>query len=329
MFVPLKWLRSRDPRVTRGEGGATRRRWMLAVTLTALSLGGQASARTDIREGETVTLKLPTVFLSQARSALLEARPTYVVDLEEEVGRICPRGAPEWRATGFPDLGRFEVSKVRTSERYTEVELKAETRVVKLRFQPSVRDVGAAFADVTAPGRPDGSEARAYLDGVFPLLTKVLLEGDITRLPDTVQVGLVRAIYESGEKARLGTETYREGFHLVVRMGRITPRTPLFLANPVARAAIVMNDQILAVAKRFWKPLGAGARFDGIKIEADLPRARTAEQDEKRTDRFEWYAPWPELSRFAADEITSAALLEKSVVLLEHNRVALPLDVAR
>lgn len=126
---------------------------------------------------------------------------------------------------------------------------------------------------------------------VFPLLTKLLLEGDITHLPDVVQAGLVRAIHDSGGQARLGTETYRDGSYLVVRMGRITPRTRLFLSNPVARAAIVM--------------------------------------DREDTDRVEWYAPWPELSRFAVDEITSAALLEKSVVLLDHNRVALPLDVAR
>jgi hypothetical protein len=55
---------------------------------------------------------------------------------------------------GLPDLGRFEVSKVRSSEHYAEVELKNEARVVKLRFLPSVRDVGAAFAEVTAPGLP-------------------------------------------------------------------------------------------------------------------------------------------------------------------------------
>jgi hypothetical protein len=297
--------------------------------LTALSLGNQASADTDIRESETVTLKLPTIFLSQGRSALLETKPTYSVDLVEEVGRICPRGAPEWRTAGFPDLGRFEVSKVRRSDHYTEVELKSETRVVKLRLHPSVRDVGAAFADVTASGPPDGAAARAYLESVFPLLAKVMLEGDVTHLPDTVQVGLVRAIHESGGQARLGTETYRDGSYLVVRMGRITPRTSLFLANPVARAAIVMNDQLLAVAKRFWKPLGKGAGFDGLKIEADLPRARTADREAEGTDLVEWYASWPELSRFAVDEITSAALLEKSVVLLDHNRVALPLDVAR
>jgi hypothetical protein len=304
-------------------------RSMLALTLTALSLGSHASAETDIREGETVTLKLPTVFLSQGRSGLLEARPTYSVDLVEEGGRISPWGAPQWRTAGFPDLGRFEVSKVRSSKRDTEVELKGETRVVKLRFLPSVRDVGAAFAEVTAPGAPDGTEARTYLESVFPLLAKLLLEGDVTHLPDVVQVGLVRAIHDSGGQARLGTETYRDSPYLVVRMGRITPRTRLFLSNPVARAAIVMNDQLVAVAKGFWKPLGKGAGFGGLKIEADLPRPGTAEPDKEDTDRVEWYAPWPELSRFAADEITSAALLEKSVVLLDHNRVALPLDVAR
>jgi hypothetical protein len=304
-------------------------RSMLALTLTALSLGNRASAETDIREGETVTLKLPTVFLSQGRGGLLETKPTYGVDLVEEVGRICPRGAPQWRTAGFPDLGRFEVSRVRSSKRDTEVELKSEARVVKLRFPSSVRDVGAAFAEVTAPGGPDGTQAQAYLESVFPLLAKVLLEGDITHLPDAVQMGLVRAIHQSGGQARLGTETYHDGSYLVVRMGRIAPRTRVFLSNPVARAAIVMNDQLLAVAKSFWKPLGKGAGFDGLKVEADLPRPGTAEADKEDTDRVEWYTPWPELSRFAVDEITSAALLDKSVVLLDHNRVALPLDVAR
>lgn len=304
-------------------------RLMLAVCLTAVSLGTHAAAETGIREGETVTLKLPTVFLAEVRSGLLETRPTYVVDLVEEGGRVSPRGAAQWPTGGFPDLGRFEVSKVRNTKSYTEVDLKGETRVVKLRFLPTVRDVGAAFAEVTAPGGPDGSQARAYLESIFPLLTKVLLEGDVTHLPDVVQVGLVRAIHDSGGQARLGTETYRDGSYLVVRMGRITPRTRVFLSNPVARAAIVMNDQLLAVAKRFWKPLGKGAGFDGLKIEADLPRPVTVEPDKEETDGVEWYAPWPELSRFAVDEITSAALLEKSVVLLDHNRVALPLDVAR
>jgi hypothetical protein len=304
-------------------------RSMLAVTLTMLRLGHHASAEAGVRESETVTLKLPAVFLSQGHSGLLETKPTYVVELVEEGGRISPVGAPQWRTAGFPDLGRFVVAKVGSSKHYTEVELKGDTRVVKLRFLPSVRDVGAAFAEVTVPGEPDGTEARAYLESVFPLLTKLLLEGDITHLPDVVQVGLVRAIHESGGQARLGTETYRDGSYLVVRMGRITPRTRLFLSNPVARAAIVMNDQLLAVAKRFWKPLGKGAGFEGLKVEADLPGPGTAGPDKEDTDRVEWYAPWPELSRFAVDEITSAALLEKSVVLLDHNRVTLPLDVAR
>ena len=60
-----------------------------------------------------------------------------------------------------------------------------------------------------------------------------------------------------------------------------------------------------------------------------LETRSTAAPEKEDTDRVEWYAPWPELSRFAVDEITSAALLEKSVVLVDHNRVALPLDVAR
>ena len=60
-----------------------------------------------------------------------------------------------------------------------------------------------------------------------------------------------------------------------------------------------------------------------------LETRSTAAPEKEDTDRVEWYAPWPKLSRFAVDEITSAALIEESVVLLDHNRVALPLDVAR
>jgi len=60
-------------------------RSMLAVTLTVLRLGHHASAEAGVRESETVTLKLPAVFLSQGHSGLMETKPTYVVELVEEV----------------------------------------------------------------------------------------------------------------------------------------------------------------------------------------------------------------------------------------------------
>jgi hypothetical protein len=138
-------------------------RSMIAAALTTLTLGTRASAETGIREGDTVTLKLPTVFLSQGKSGLLEAKPTYIVDLVEERGQISPWGAPQWRAAGFPDLGRFEVSKVRSGKRYTEAELKNETRVVKLRFMPSVRDVGAAFTRPSSKSPSSCSSTTALL----------------------------------------------------------------------------------------------------------------------------------------------------------------------
>lgn len=304
----------------------------LIVALALLVPIGGGAAAEDIGpwEGQTVTLKLPTVFLSKGRSGLLEDRPTYVVDLVEEGGRISPWGAPQWRTAGFPDLGQFEVSRVkRKKNEYTEVELKSDERVVKLRFLPSVKDLGSAFAEVTVAGPPGGPRARAYLDSIFPLLTPVLLDGQVRDLPEPVQVALVETIYASGGQARMDSEEYRGHTYLAARLGRIQPRTRIFVSNPVARAAIFTNDQLLTVARRFWTALGREAPFDGLEIEADLPRRGTAEREEEATDHLEWYAPGAELTRFAADEITSADLLDASVVLLEGNRVALPLDVAR
>ena len=195
--------------------------------------------------------------------------------------------------------------------------------------QSSFTPRGAAFGEVAVPGPPEGPRARAYLESVFPLLAGTLLEGDLAELPETVRVALVKAIHDGGGQARLGTETYRGRSYVAARLGRIQPRTRVFVSNPVARAAIFMNDQLLTAGKRFWSALGEASGHDGLKVEADLPRRGTAEREEDATDHLQWFAPREQLIRFAADDITGAELMDASVVLLEGNRVALPLDVAR
>jgi hypothetical protein len=300
------------------------------LAVAALGAGTPGAAETGPWEGQSVTLKLPTVYLSKGRSGLLEDRPTYIVDLVQEVGRVSPWGAPQWRTAGFPDLGHFDVTKIkRKKNEYTEVELKSEERVVKLRFLTSVEDLSAAFAEVTVTGPPEGPRARAYLESVFPLLAGELLEGGLADFPEPVRVALVKTIHDTGGQARLGTEEYQGRSYVVARLGRIQPQTRVFVSNPVARAAIFMNEQLLTAGRRFWAALGEAPGYDGLKIEADLPRRGTAEREEEASDHLQWFAPRGDLARFAVDEITSADLLDASVVLLEGNRVALPLDVAR
>ena len=78
---------------------------------------GAVEAR--LREGETVTLKLPSVFLSKGGSGLkglLDSRQAFVVDIVEDGGRVSPLGSPQWRLEDFPSLEEFTVAKIRQKE---------------------------------------------------------------------------------------------------------------------------------------------------------------------------------------------------------------------
>ena len=138
-----------------------------------------ASQEPVLQPGDPVTLLVPEAFLPAGRPGLFDLRqlPVHVVNVSEGDGAIALEGRTDWRTEGFPSLWALAFSKISRSGESAEVELKSDDVVVKLRFEPSVRDIDATFRALVVTGSPTGSEATAFLDQTYRLLATRFFTG--------------------------------------------------------------------------------------------------------------------------------------------------------
>lgn len=307
------------------------------TTFAALSAGRpvtqNASQEPLLQPGDPVTLLVPEAFLPAGRPGLFDLRqvPVHVVNVSEADGAIALEGRTDWRTEGFPSLWALAFSKISRSDDSTQVELKGEDLVVRLRFGPSVRDVDAAFRALTVHGPPSGPEAKASLDETYRLMATRFFAGPLAGLPADAQLALLREAHATRSRVTFRHATSRGQRYLVVDLGRLESVLYGLQPNQLARVANAMNAQLMADLKRFWGPVAVWAGIDGLEIAAVLPHRMSTTADAPATgeDSIEWWAPGDLIARFAADAITSQALVDGSLVIVNGNRVQIELAGGR
>ena len=117
--------------------------YMLILAIATLGVGssGQplaqdASPQPTLQPGAPVTLMVPTELMPIGRAGLLDLRqlPVHIVNVSESDGAVAVDGRTGWRTEGFPSLWALAFSKISRSDDTTEVELKGDDLVVRLRF---------------------------------------------------------------------------------------------------------------------------------------------------------------------------------------------------
>ena len=307
------------------------------ATFVALSSGQpvtqDASQEPALQPGNAVTLLVPERFLPAGRPGLFDLRqlPVHVVNISESDGAIALEGRTDWRAEGFPSLWALTFSKISRSGDATEVELKGDDLVVKLRFEPSVRDVDAAFRALVAYGPPSGPEATAYLDETYRLMVTRFFTGPLAGLPVDAQLALVREAHTTRSRVTFRHATSRDRRYLVIDLDRLESVLYGLQPNQLARVANAMNDQLMVDVKRFWRPVAAWPGIDGLEITAVLPNRMSTSADAPTAgeDSIEWWAPGDLITRFATDAITSQVLVDGSVIIVNGNRVQVELAGGR
>jgi len=307
------------------------------ATFVAVSSGQpvtqDASQGPALQPGDTVTLLVPERFLPAGRPGLFDLRqvPVHVVNVSQSDGAIALEGRTDWRTEGFPSLWALAFSKISRSSESTEVELKRDDGVVKLQFGPSVGDVDAAFRALVVHGPPSGPEATAYLDETYRLMATRFFTGPLAGLPVDPQLALVREAHATRSRVTFRHATYRDRRYLVIDLDRLESVLYGLQPNQLARVANAINDQLLADIKRFWRPVAAWSGIDGLEIAAVLPNRMSTAADAPAAgeDSIQWWAPGDLITRFAADAITSQALVDGSVIIVNGNRVQVELAGGR
>jgi hypothetical protein len=295
-----------------------------------------ASAQGLLRRGQVVTLKIPFELMNCIRT---EPYPICAVGISESGGSVVVSGRSDWETCCFPSLLEFKVGNIEyppkkpkpNEPRITFVSLgsvTSETGLISVNFGEDILDVETALAKVVFAGPASGRAVVEYKAQAVTRVTSKLFTESLPSIGQNERTRVVAFVmqYGSGAPTRL-LEKYKEKTYFVLNLGIDSIVYNTLQLNESARVARTINDKLLNVLKASLTPLAdLGETVEGVKLEFKI-RSQSAldRAADPNTDTLQIYAPRTSLKKFADADITSQQLIDDSVVLVNGNRVQVPL----
>jgi hypothetical protein len=238
-------------------------------------------------------------------------------------------GKADWRLAAFPPLTEYKVKKIKTKATAggmpsgpAEVELEGPFLKLKLSFPKG--DTARLFPLIFA----DESDMEAYREETYRLLASKFFDGTpLAALTEEQKRALCRFADVTAKGTKMGAVTYKDNLYLLVDLGSDTNVYNDLKLNQAQRVAYVINERLLTVLKAFAMPVKDTKEVYGLKLEMVIPhRSFLRETAIPELDRLEIYAPAELVRKFSDADITSQQFIDGCVVIVENNRISVPLS---
>jgi len=298
--------------------------------LSVVLLSSSLQAKPVLREGEIVTVKIPSALFE--RDSGWTGAVEYIATIQSTSEGVSVASHEDWKTQGFPSMVEAKVHKINENKKknYMEVELRSGSTRVKLRFEGHHKGdsrLNEAFAEVVVAGTPKDEAAKSYLDEAYRALADKFFTGELANLSEEKKKTLVVFAHVAANGTTVGSTIYKDGLYLFVDLGSDTSVYNSLQLNQSQRVAKVINDKLLAVLKAFAKPVEDVPEVYGVKLKFEVPYKSFLEQTAApEYERLEIYAPSSDVKSFAEADITSQELMDKCTVIVDDNRVQVALS---
>ena len=237
-------------------------------------------------------------------------------------GGVTVNGRADWLAAGFPWITSLRtVTAIRRDPRagMTIVELRGlGVPLIRLGFRGADTSL---FGVVTAP--PDSASEVSALG--YSAVAAAQFTGPLANIPTEQKDRLLRFAHRTANGVGVGSETFKERFYFAVDLGVFDTVFNDQRWTEAQRVAYVVNNRLLSVLKDFATLPTAGDRIQGLKLQYQVSHRNPRSRAEPAVDKLEVYATLEDIKRFAAADITSQELFDRAVVLVDGNRIRVPL----
>ena len=143
----------------------------------------------SLSKGATVTLKIPSSAISLEKVSVWSGKYSFTVYVEQSGDEYTVGGYSNWQDLGWPSQLVLYVNKVDRKKEYTQVELDdVNGNHIKLRFQPSVKDINAALLTLVHAGSLfDFQSTEYYQKEVADRFLPRVFEGPLASIPREMQ----------------------------------------------------------------------------------------------------------------------------------------------
>ena len=252
----------------------------------------------------------------------------YFVDVEDVLNQ------PNWASSGFPQCGEFMLTRIFELKSYTmhhelpytEVELRSGNVYLRLHLAHLSSEADALNADfqrlVVSGTWAQFENSEDFRRNVFSVQEPKIFTGPMSGLSYGMKVSLMHMAC-NGQNT-FATETYKGRDYFAVTMqfdGTVYNSNKL---NSAARVALVINEKVITSVKTFKAPTQESG-IDGLKFVAPIFYRNFVDESQTGQDQLEVYLPLDLVVKFVDADITSQQLIDGSIVLLNGNRIQVPL----
>lgn len=284
----------------------------------------------NVPKKSVVVLKIPKSAFNFTKFSVWSGKNTFSTVIEQgNNGGLIINGEKDWRDSDWnlmTDLFVDDVNRKKDgNSQITEVVLKNATINIKLVFGSSVQDVAKAFDEITFKGYLNEFEKSDYYQKeiVERFLPRIFV-GKLSNIPEKFKLTLLKA--SNYETKNFGGENYKDKFYFVVKDAPDYVLNSVRLSQP-QRVSYIFNQVLLTFLKYLHKELKDVEEIQGIKIEYTIPHRNFVTGLDIGTDNLQIYATMENIGLFSDFEITGQELLDKSVVIVDNNRIKVNLTL--
>lgn len=291
-------------------------RWMWLLSIV-VAFAQPVSAQSSLVKGRRVGVKIPPVLYELQEIRAWDATPIYAVEIRRVGSALSVSNNAKWQTAGFPDTESFKIEKISNKIGFTEVELRADFRWLKLRFVGV--EAADAFAAVTTP------DLDAYLGEASALLAEEYISKPLGGPVSASQIDLVRYAEIAGARL-IRSEVYKDKFYVVVNLGSDASTYNDLQFSQASLIAHVLNEDLFKKIKGFASTLRAVDGVFGMKLEFGIPhKSFLDERAIASVYVLHMYAPAGEITQFVEADITSQQFVDRCVVIVDGSRVQVSL----
>lgn len=309
-------------------------KWIIAFgVVSGLSIPVAEAQRLEVgfAKGDTVVLAIPFQFIERNMGGALGTVSKYDIDVRSAGSDIEVRlpgkdeWTTEWRAAGFPPGGRYNVGKLKTVDRegqkgkWIEVTLQI-VRGVDYRIFAPVGQPEAIRRAVIGAAAADSVRRVAYAS-----LGAVFFTGPLESFDSNQRDLILTFAQVTAQGTKISSEIFKDRTYFVVSLpgdGNTWNNLRVTRSERVGRLIGAQLPLLKAFAK-LSVPIGT---IGGLKLEQPSTHGTAPGYNDVVDDAVEAYFPLDLLLQFANADITSQALLNGSIVLVNDDRVEVDLS---
>ena len=291
----------------------------------------QKGEDTGFSKRDSVVIAVPTAMMTVKVKDGLSIGYNYDIDARLKDGTIevldptTKAWRSDWRSTGFPPTGRYDIQGISKTTRtgtnakvfWITVNTKgaSDYRIFVPVDQPEV--ARALMAPVAAA---DSVLAESYI-----VLGSLFFVGPLAGFTSSERTALLTWAHLTANGTTIGSEEFKGLAYMTVTL---PPDGNTWNDLKVTRTQRIgkLSDDQLALLKAFAKIAAPHGAIAGLKLQQESRHGTAPYYGDATSDRVDAYFPLDAILSFANFDMTSQALINKSIILVDNNRVDVDLS---